>query len=76
MTRPGQKCPLILDDVLAAADAGRKRAILETLLVLGDETQVVLFTHEADVLQWTRDSLVGDRHRLIELDPPQLAQPA
>ena len=76
LTRPGQKCPLILDDVLAAADAARKRAILDTLLVLGDETQVVLFTHEADVLQWTRDSLVGDRHRLIELDPPQLAQPA
>ena len=76
LTRLGQRCPLILDDVLAAADAARKRAILDTLLVLGDETQVVLFTHEDDVLQWARHSLVGDRHELIELDPPQLAQPA
>lgn len=70
LTFPGQKCPLILDDVVAAADTERKRAILETLLILGDETQVLLFTHEDDVLGWARGALAGDRHRLIELEQP------
>ena len=67
LTKPGQKCPLILDDVLAAADAGRKRGILDTLLALGEETQVVLFTHEDDVHQWARTELTAGRHKLIEL---------
>ena len=67
LTKPGQKCPLILDDVLAAADAGRKRGILDTLLALGEETQIVLFTHEDDVLQWARTELTASRHKLIEL---------
>ena len=67
LTKPGQTCPLILDDVLAAADAERKREILDTLLALGEETQIVLFTHEDDVLQWARTELTADRHKLIEL---------
>ncbi|MCY3930245.1 MAG: hypothetical protein OXH70_00855 [Acidobacteria bacterium] len=67
LTKPGQRCPLILDDVLAAADAGRKLGTLDTLLALGEETQIVLFTHEDDVHQWARTKLTAGRHKLIEL---------
>ena len=70
LTLRSQRCPLILDDVLAAADAGRKRAILDSLLALGEETQIVLFTHEDDVRDWAGTSLTADRHRLIELQRP------
>ena len=66
-----QACPLILDDAVAASDRQRKHEMLETLLAVSESTQVILFTHEDDVSAWARERLVGEPHRLIELDGPE-----
>lgn len=67
LTGEGENCPLILDDVVGASDAVRKRAVLQTLHALARATQVILFTHEDDVRDWARESLTGSDARLIEL---------
>ncbi len=66
-----ESCPLILDDAVAASDSRRKRDLLETLLAVSESTQVILFTHEDDVCAWARGRLVGEPHKLIELDGPE-----
>ena len=65
-----QACPLIVDDAVAASDSRRKHGLLETLLAVSESTQVILFTHEDDVCAWARRRLLGEPHRLIELDGP------
>ena len=72
LTRPGEVCPLLLDDVVAACDVERKREVLETLLAISESTQVILFTHEQDVRSWA-DRLGSERHRFIELDLAQVS---
>ncbi|MYA32353.1 MAG: AAA family ATPase [Gemmatimonadales bacterium] len=67
LTREGESCPLILDDVVAASDAARKRAVLQTLYALSRSTQIILFTHEDDVRDWATDHLAEPDGRLIEL---------
>ncbi|MXW67901.1 MAG: AAA family ATPase [Gemmatimonadales bacterium] len=67
LTREGESCPLILDDVVGASDAVRKQAVLRTLHALARSTQVILFTHEDDVRDWARENLTGSDARLIEL---------
>ena len=69
MTAEGEVCPLILDDVVSASDADRKRAVLETLLAISESTQVILFTHENDVCAWAEERLTEPHNRLITLDP-------
>ena len=66
-----QGCPLILDDAVAASDSQRKHDLLESLLAISESTQVILFTHEDDVCAWGRGRLVGEPHKLIELDGPE-----
>ena len=66
-----QSCPLILDDAVAASDSQRKHNLLETLLAVSESTQVILFTHEDDVYAWARGRLVGEPHKLIELNGPE-----
>ncbi len=65
-----EPCPLILDDAVAACDAQRKKAILDTLLVISEDKdiQVILFTHEEDVRDWARARLTAPDHQLKELD--------
>ena len=67
LTREGETCPLILDDVVGASDAVRKQAVLQTLRALARSTQVILFTHEDDVRDWARENLTGPDAHLIEL---------
>ncbi|MDE2943624.1 MAG: AAA family ATPase [Gemmatimonadota bacterium] len=67
LTREGETCPLILDDVVGASDAVRKQAVLRTLHALARSTQVILFTHEDDVRDWARENLTGPDARLIKL---------
>ena len=68
LTEPaGETCPLILDDVVSAADSARKRQLLETLLSISESTQVILFTHEDDVKSWAAERLTGASDRLTEL---------
>ena len=68
LTEPsGEACPLILDDVVSAADSARKRELLETLLSISESTQVILFTHEDDVRSWAEARLTGASDRLTVL---------
>ena len=62
-----EACPLILDDVVGAADGERKRQLLETLLSISETVQVILFTHEKDVRSWAEECLTGARDRLTVL---------
>jgi DNA repair exonuclease SbcCD ATPase subunit len=67
LTRQGETCPLILDDVVGASDAVRKQAVQRTLHALARSTQVILFTHEDDVRDWAGANLAEPDARLIEL---------
>ena len=67
LTRPGETCPLILDDAVGASDSERKGELLETLLAIGESAQVILFTHEDDVRAWAQERLDGERNRLAVL---------
>jgi uncharacterized protein YhaN len=67
LTRPGEVCPLLLDDVTVQSDEERTRRILDLLHELARERQIVLFSQEADVLAWAERSLDSDRDRLVRL---------
>ncbi|MDE2695532.1 MAG: hypothetical protein OXH97_03330 [Chloroflexota bacterium] len=68
LTEPtGEACPLILDDVLSAADNERKQQLLQTLLSISESTQVILFTHEDNVRSWAEARLTGASDRLTVL---------
>ena len=68
LTEPaGEACPLILDDVVSAADSERKQRLLETLLSMSESTQVILFSHEDDVRTWAEERLNGADDRLTVL---------
>jgi DNA repair exonuclease SbcCD ATPase subunit len=69
LTTPGERCPLLLDDITVQSDAVRSRTILETLHGISARTQVILFTQEDDVLAWARDHLAGPGDRLQVLPP-------
>jgi uncharacterized protein YhaN len=67
LVRPGESCPLLLDDVTVHADQDRTRRLLDTLLTVAERHQVVLFTQQEQVRQWARTTLTGPRHTLHEL---------
>ncbi|KRA37895.1 MULTISPECIES: AAA family ATPase [unclassified Nocardioides] len=55
----GESAPFVLDDVTVQSDADRTIAILQMLHALSRTHQVVLFTQEAEVVDWARANL-GD----------------
>lgn len=59
--------PLLLDEVTAQADSDRKRRVLDVLHELSADRQVILFSHDEDVVAWAADSLSEPRDRLIRL---------
>jgi recombinational DNA repair ATPase RecF len=63
----GEPCPLILDDPTAYADATRTSAVLQVLHVISAERQIVVFSHDAQVLEWARHALTGPCDKLVEL---------
>lgn len=67
LTRPGEVCPLILDDPTPHFDAERTLAVLELLHQLADERQVVVFSQEEAVLSWAEQHLHEPRHRVVRL---------
>lgn len=69
LVKPGEACPLILDDAVAASDASRTREVLNTLLAISESVQVVLFTHEDNVREWAEERLSGERDHLTLLEP-------
>ena len=70
LVAPGEACPLILDDVVAACDADRKHVLLETLHAVSESTQIILFTHEKEVQAWAQQRLSAPRDLLNELPCP------
>ena len=68
LTAQGELCPLILDDVVGACDSNRKQQVLDTLLAVSKSSQVILFSHEDEVLSWAKERLVSAVGRLIVLD--------
>jgi exonuclease SbcC len=62
--------PLLLDEVTAQADSERKRRVLEVLHELSADRQVILFSHDDDVVAWAADSLSEPHDRLIRLGTP------
>ncbi len=69
LTKLGETCPLILDDVTAQSDEGRTVAILGILHRIGEMRQVILFSQEREVLEWARENLRGSPDSLVTLDP-------
>ena len=67
LTREGETCPLILDDVTVNCDARRHTEILDILHKISREHQVILFSQEAETLRWARRRLSEPYDRLTEL---------
>lgn len=65
-----ERAPLLLDEVTAQSDPERKRRILDVLHALSADRQVILFSHDAEVVEWASTSLGGPRDRLVQLAAP------
>lgn len=73
----GETAPLLLDEVTVQADADRKIQLLRVLHELSAERQIVLFTHDDDVVTWAEGALDDVRDRLVRLTSSARApQPA
>ena len=68
LTKPGETCPLILDDVTVQCDSIRKPAVLQLLHAISRERQVILFSQEDAVLAWGEANLTEPQDRLVRLD--------
>jgi hypothetical protein len=69
LTKSGEVCPLLFDDVTVHCDQTRQNAILDILHAVSREQQVVLFSQEPETLAWAKAHLSVERDGLIELDP-------
>ncbi|MGE5292701.1 MAG: AAA family ATPase [Micromonosporaceae bacterium] len=63
----GEPCPLILDDPTAYADAARTKAVLDVLHSISADRQVVVFSHDPQVLAWAQQALSNPGDRVVEL---------
>ena len=68
-----EKAPLLLDEATAQSDGARKRELLDVLLHLSRDRQVILFTHDDEVVSWAESSLDHQRDRLVRLGAPREA---
>ena len=62
-----ETAPLLLDEVTVQSDGTRKRELLGVLHALSAERQVVLFTHDDDVISWAAKALDPARDKLVKL---------
>lgn len=69
LTKLGETCPLILDDVTAQSDEERTAAVLGMLHQISETRQVILFSQEREVLEWAQGNLQNPQDRLVVLDP-------
>jgi hypothetical protein len=65
-----ERAPLLLDEVTAQSDPERKRRMLDVLHALSADRQVILFSHDAEVVDWASQSLCEPRDRLVRLTAP------
>jgi uncharacterized protein YhaN len=68
LTRPGEVCPLILDEPTSHFDAERTEAVLDLLLELAEERQVIIFSQESEVLAWAEEHASESPNRLVRLN--------
>jgi len=62
-----ESAPLLLDEVTAQSDPERKLRMLDVLHALSADRQIVLFSHDAEVMEWAALALREPRDRLIQL---------
>jgi DNA repair exonuclease SbcCD ATPase subunit len=62
-----ESAPLLLDEVTAQSDPERKLRMLDVLHALSADRQIVLFSHDAEVMEWAALALREPRDRLIRL---------
>ncbi len=62
-----ETAPLLLDEVTVQSDSSRKRELLGVLHALSAERQVVLFTHDDEVMGWATTALDPARDKLVKL---------
>lgn len=67
LARPGETCPVILDDATVQSDRVRTEAIMRCLHTVSRERQVVVFTQEDEVLEWAQRNLDNTQDRLVRL---------
>ncbi|HYN65104.1 MAG TPA: hypothetical protein VES36_10925, partial [Candidatus Limnocylindrales bacterium] len=70
-----ERAPLLLDEVTAQSDSDRKRELLDVLHQLSGERQVVLFTHDDEVVAWAEHALRQPQDRLVRLAPQLMSVP-
>lgn len=76
----GEVAPLLLDEVTVQSDPERKLQLLGVLHRISVERQVVLFTHDDDVLAWAERHLSTGRDAIVRLparrsEPPAASEP-
>ncbi|MDP9250156.1 MAG: hypothetical protein M3O78_02155, partial [Chloroflexota bacterium] len=67
VTTAGERAPLLLDEVTAQSDPERKLRILDVLHALSADRQVILFSHDQEVVEWAAQALHDPRDRLVRL---------
>ena len=65
-----ETAPLLLDEVTAQSDPERKLRMLDVLHALSADRQVILFSHDAEVMDWAALALREPRDRLVRLGTP------
>jgi len=68
LVRPGEVCPLLLDDIAVQSDIERTQGILACLHAISRDRQVILFSQQESVLAWAQQNLAEPAGRLIKLD--------
>jgi hypothetical protein len=71
----GERAPLFLDEVTAQADTQRKLQLLDVLHRLSAERQVILFTHDDEVLAWADATLREPQDAVVRLEPVHATYP-
>jgi hypothetical protein len=72
----GEFAPLLLDEVTVQSDVVRKGQLLDVLHRLSADRQVILFTHDDDVLAWAGRRLDGERDATVLLSSRHARVPA
>lgn len=67
LTRNGEVCPLLLDDITVQFDTLRTEAVLTVLHAISRERQVILFTQEDAVVAWASANLSAPHDQLVSL---------
>ncbi|MDQ2854588.1 MAG: AAA family ATPase [Chloroflexota bacterium] len=62
-----ETAPLLLDEVTAQSDPERKLRMLDVLHALSADRQIILFSHDAEVMEWAALALREPHDRLVRL---------